>query len=321
MLERAVVGRWPILLLRLVLGGIFIGASIGKLQDQAGFINAVTGYGILPQSLANAYGLALPWAELFIGCCLVLGVFTTLAAALGFSAAVSFGVANIYALAGPGGDSCGCFGEMLPMSYPVALAVDIFMLGAALLLILHRDKAAFLSLGKRISCIGLACRADFCRMFDMGTKFALLAVLVIGVGLPLARSEESPIFQRMDESLRRSIPVVLVFYLDECSLCKEQKPVIAQLKQDLGAKVTFLDVNYASESDVVLTFNVRRIPTVIVINCKQHDEYIVYEEYRGFTDYEVLRGCLDGIPQLRGGPAVPGPAPALLCGAKACVQA
>jgi len=295
MFKNVVAGRWTVLLARGLLGVIFIGASIGKLQDQAGFINTVTGYGILPYSLGYAYGIALPWVELLIGCCLILGVLTSFAAVIGILAAISFGLANVYAMTIAAGDSCGCFGEMLPMSYPVALAVDFVMLGAGVLIVLRRDKASFLSLGHRISSTGIACRSVLGRVFAMGAKFGLLAVLVLGVGLTLAGGEESPIFERMDDSLKRGVPVVLVFEMEGCAACDEQKPVVARLKDEFGRSVTFVEVDYASESEVVLSFGVRRVPTIIVINCKQHERYLVYQEFQGFTEFDVLRECLEGF--------------------------
>ena len=67
--------RWLLFSLRLILGVIFILASISKIQDIAKFVSIVTSYGMLPNSLANLYGNIVPWLELFIGCALLLGVF------------------------------------------------------------------------------------------------------------------------------------------------------------------------------------------------------------------------------------------------------
>ena len=94
LIEEIVNNRWLIFALRVALGGIFIAASVTKLSHQAEFINIVTSYGILPDSLARLYALIVPWAELVIGCSLVLGLFTRFAAALSIPLIVSFIVAS-----------------------------------------------------------------------------------------------------------------------------------------------------------------------------------------------------------------------------------
>ena len=81
-LEKIINNRWLVFSSRLVLGGIFITASISKLQLQTKFVNTVISYGILPDSLAQIYGFTLPWVELFMGCSLVLGLFYRFNAAL-----------------------------------------------------------------------------------------------------------------------------------------------------------------------------------------------------------------------------------------------
>ena len=120
-IKEVIDNRWLIFALRLVLGGIFIAASFGKLQYQAEFINTVIGYGILPDSLANVYGLILPWIELFIGCSLVLGIFPRFNSVVSILLIISFAVASIYRLLNPVGNDCGCFGEFITLSYPASL--------------------------------------------------------------------------------------------------------------------------------------------------------------------------------------------------------
>ena len=52
-----------LLVLRLVLGGIFIKSSLSKLEDPNTFIEVVTSYGLLPDTLAELQGYVLPWRK------------------------------------------------------------------------------------------------------------------------------------------------------------------------------------------------------------------------------------------------------------------
>lgn len=103
---------WRILFLlsRLILGGVFIYASIDKIIYPAQFAEAIYNYKILPTELVNAAALTLPWVELVAGLLLIvwprLAFPSTLiltALTLIFIAAIGFNLAR-------GLDfHCGCF--------------------------------------------------------------------------------------------------------------------------------------------------------------------------------------------------------------------
>ena len=90
---------------RLLLGSIFVAASIGKLQHPGEFTTLVASYNILPYSLAAIYGYLVPWVELIIGAFLILGILTRFASALSIPLIVSFLIASSHRLLiGAGGD-------------------------------------------------------------------------------------------------------------------------------------------------------------------------------------------------------------------------
>jgi len=102
---------------RIGLGVLFIISSVSKLQYPDLFIEAVEKYGILPESLAHVFGTVLPWTELFIGCSLILGIFTTVVAGITALLVLSFIIANIYSLFGPySGEPCECLGRLVRLS-------------------------------------------------------------------------------------------------------------------------------------------------------------------------------------------------------------
>lgn len=68
----------PLLLARLIIGGLFIYMGIVKIQDPIAFLKQVNLYEMLPQTpphLLNTTAVLLPWLEVVCGLALVLGVY------------------------------------------------------------------------------------------------------------------------------------------------------------------------------------------------------------------------------------------------------
>ena len=63
-----------ILITRILLGIIFIIASIDKIIDPAGFARDISNYHFVPFGFENIIAVILPWLELFIGLGLILGI-------------------------------------------------------------------------------------------------------------------------------------------------------------------------------------------------------------------------------------------------------
>lgn len=59
---------------RLVLGLIFIYASVDKIYHPAEFAQVISNYQILPDALINIVAIVLPWLELTVGMLLIIGI-------------------------------------------------------------------------------------------------------------------------------------------------------------------------------------------------------------------------------------------------------
>ena len=94
---------------RLILGGVFIYASVDKILHPASFAEAVYNYKILPDALINLTAIILPWLELLLGIFLVSGVCLPGAVFLINILLVTFFVALIFNLARGLDIHCGCF--------------------------------------------------------------------------------------------------------------------------------------------------------------------------------------------------------------------
>ncbi len=64
-----------VLLIRILLGFIFIYASYDKILDPGKFARDISNYHIVPFGMENTIAIILPWLELLIGIGIVIGIF------------------------------------------------------------------------------------------------------------------------------------------------------------------------------------------------------------------------------------------------------
>ena len=95
---------------RCALGGMFIAASLFKLDSPQDFAFLVAQYQFLPDFLVNIFALFLPPLEFITGIMLIAGTRTRENATILFWMFIAFIIALIWALAKDLGITCGCFG-------------------------------------------------------------------------------------------------------------------------------------------------------------------------------------------------------------------
>lgn len=80
---------------------------------------------------------------------------------------------------------------------------------------------------------------------------------------------------------------VFYFTADWCAPCKRVKPIVEDMKKD-GYQFQMIDVDY--ESDLVKKFEIKSVPTFILIKDSQEINRIVggktREELESFINYE-----------------------------------
>jgi uncharacterized membrane protein YphA (DoxX/SURF4 family) len=141
--------KWINLILRLILGGIFLASAVVKIwnvqvshahaiqfshvPDLAIFARDVTSYHVPPRELANLVAITLPWIELLAGGLLVCGIWKQASALvitalmIVFLAAIGWAVAHGYDI------RCGCFGTVDARRVGfTALAQDTALLAIAM---------------------------------------------------------------------------------------------------------------------------------------------------------------------------------------------
>ena len=103
--------KWIIFAFRIVLGIVFLYASFEKIRDPGNFAGNIQNYQLLPYSITNLFSIFLPWVELYVGACLILGIFVDGAALLSTGMMVMIIIALGQALARGLDIECGCFSQ------------------------------------------------------------------------------------------------------------------------------------------------------------------------------------------------------------------
>lgn len=122
---------WVAVLLRVLLGGVFIFAGFSKiLIPYAEVVARIQQYQVLPGWLVTLAALVLPWLEVASGTALLVGFYTTPAAWLiGGQLCCFSALMVVVLLAGIPIEDCGCFGNLgLPETPFQVLVRDLVML-------------------------------------------------------------------------------------------------------------------------------------------------------------------------------------------------
>jgi len=101
---------WVTLVARLVLGVVLLLAGYLKAQSPSKAQMAVRAYRLLPVSIANLFGLVLPWLEIGAGILLIVGIAVRYSSLFGGALMLLFVGAISQAWARGLSIDCGCFG-------------------------------------------------------------------------------------------------------------------------------------------------------------------------------------------------------------------
>jgi uncharacterized membrane protein YphA (DoxX/SURF4 family) len=114
------------LIARLILGVVFIYASMDKIAHPAAFAKDVFNYQILPEFLINVTALVLPWLELILGIFLLIGLFREGTAWIATLLLVVFFGAMVFNLARGLDIHCGCFNTSVQGTDSAPMAWYVF---------------------------------------------------------------------------------------------------------------------------------------------------------------------------------------------------
>lgn len=129
---------WIAFVASILLALVFLTSGVGKLMGQSAFLLAVPATYILGFEVSNFIATWLPWLELVLGLCLLVGIFPQIAAGISTLLVAAFILHNGWMIGqGLGYEPCGCLGIMDQifggkLSTIGSLYVDIGMVALAL---------------------------------------------------------------------------------------------------------------------------------------------------------------------------------------------
>lgn len=290
-------GKWntvaisTLTILRVALGVLFIISSISKLQYPDLFIEAVQNYHMLPVGLADLFGTVLPWAELFVGWCLVLGIFPTFASVICILMTLTFVVGNVSSFFKDVGEACGCLGNLINMNHTTSLIVDFVMLSVAGLLIYQRRRAGVVGVGHLLSLDRL--RLSRGAVLALGTVIIAVAMVVTFSLIP---QEKPPWKETIDSALKDDRVVVMFFWKGEAADIYPVLTMYMELRERYGESVVFAHVDCGEWDDAAAKFDVTDFPTMLVIEGKNSKGYILYpQRFAGAEDRDALVAAIDEV--------------------------
>jgi len=72
------------------------------------------------------------------------------------------------------------------------------------------------------------------------------------------------------EIINKPIPVLIDFYADWCGPCQVMRPVLKDVKSELGEKVAIIKINVDKNQTLAQKFQIRGVPTFMIFkNGKQ----------------------------------------------------
>jgi len=227
------LSRQPILLLiRLIMGGILIASSVAKLSSGTDFVGVVSSYGLLPQFLAELYGSVLPWLELLIGVLLILasspGSWQPPAPCWSqFHSSQRHALLAIPIAPAP---PLRVPGKRVPSITRGHWRFDVLMLAMALLLP-SQDKDADLGI-IFLSRLGACVQTGPAHSLPANINHALFAMLMLLPSPLLIANQKTSrpcpgtVESIVSSALKNGQPLFFYGYLETCSHCQKQKPIV-----------------------------------------------------------------------------------------------
>lgn len=129
-----------VIVIRLIIGVVFLIASMNKILFPYLFLSDVYSYRLLGPTLGLLVSVLLPWLELVIGICLLTGMFLAGTFLVSAILGAIFSGVIFYALANKLNISCGCLGiasaePMSEITFVRAVLIMCASIGAYIVLI------------------------------------------------------------------------------------------------------------------------------------------------------------------------------------------
>lgn len=137
--------KYLLLIIRIILGFVFIYAGAEKISNPEAFAISISNYRLLPTAAINFFAITLPWIELVAGILLIFGIAVKENSSILFSMLLVFTAAIIISLFRGLSIDCGCFGKGTQIGLYKLGENTLMIIGTFLLMIFGSDLFKFKS--------------------------------------------------------------------------------------------------------------------------------------------------------------------------------
>lgn len=131
--------KYLLLVIRIILGFVFIYAGAEKISDPETFAISISNYRLLPTAAINFFAITLPWIELVAGILLIFGIAVKENSSILFSMLLVFTIAIVISLFRGLSIDCGCFGKGTQIGLYKLGENTLMIIGTFLLMIFGSD--------------------------------------------------------------------------------------------------------------------------------------------------------------------------------------
>ncbi len=256
------------LLLRMILGIIFIISSIFKQITINDFIETIKSYEILPPDAAQPVALLICITEMLIGIMIIFNIYGKPAVRISMIMLIFFISFTIYSMATGKEWICNCFGSLFSqkINYLVLLRDIIFLCVSIIVLIKYNPKYSFDKSKYRpllIILILLLCAIPLSfKLFNLKQE-KLKNGDQIDVEL-IPALEYKNIFEKRSEPYL----LLLVFSLNDCSACLDEAYYWNKLTNKFNGKIKPILIAHANNITVLKAF----------LKHKKINNYLIYDK-------------------------------------------
>ncbi len=113
--KRSPLKHWILFFMRMVIGGVFSSSALTKIMAPQALADAITGFEIIPESIALEAAIMLIWLELICGTFLLFGLWARASVIVITGMLTLFEIGLISVVIRGIEVNCGCFGQFSEM--------------------------------------------------------------------------------------------------------------------------------------------------------------------------------------------------------------
>jgi len=129
-------------------------------------------------------------------------------------------------------------------------------------------------------------------MYALGAVVIAVAMVVSFVLVPAPKGE---LESQIDDALASDRVVVLLFLQGDPTEYLEEISLIADLREDYSPWVYFRSVDCGEELEALELFDVSAYPTILVVNDRDRDGYVIYGRFGGAEDREAVVAAIEQL--------------------------